>query len=234
MNLDFIKPVLIPINKEGHKFIAIFFVITIIFYLFDFTILTFIGLVLTVWCTAFFRDPVRFTPIQDGLIISPADGVVQMIVDATPPSELNMDDEKLTRVSVFMNVFNVHVNRSPISGKITTIEYKSGKFFNADLDKSSQDNERQSFIIEHKSGTKVAFVQIAGLVARRIKAFVQPDDVLSSGERFGLIRFGSRVDVYLPKGVKPKVAVGQTVIAGESIIANFIEKQQNEYLCKSD
>ena len=176
----------------------------------------------------------RFTPAQDGLIISPADGVVQMITEATPPSELNMDDEKLTRVSVFMNVFNVHVNRSPISGKIKVVEYKEGNFFNADLDKSSQDNERQSFIIEHKNGTKVAFVQIAGLVARRIKTYVQPDDVLSAGERFGLIRFGSRVDVYLPKGIKPKVAVGQTVIAGESIIADFIEKQQDEYLCKSD
>jgi phosphatidylserine decarboxylase len=234
MNLDFIKPILIPINKEGHKFIAIFFAITVFFYLLDFTILTFIGLVLTIWCAAFFRDPVRFTPTQDGLIISPADGVVQMITEATPPAELNMDDEKLTRVSIFMNIFNVHVNRSPISGKIKAVEYKAGNFFNADLDKSSQDNERQSFIIEHKNGTKVAFVQIAGLVARRIKTYVQPDDVLSAGERFGLIRFGSRVDVYLPKGIKSKVSVGQTVIAGESIIANFIEKQQNECLCKSD
>jgi len=234
MNLDFIKPVLIPINKEGYKFIAIFFIITIIFYLLDFTLLTFVGLVLTVWCTAFFRDPVRYTPIQDGLIISPADGVVQLITDAIPPSELNMSDEKLTRVSVFMNVFDVHINRAPISGKIIAVEYKTGKFFNADLDKASQDNERQSFIMEHKSGTKVAFVQIAGLVARRIKAFAQPDDVLSVGERFGLIRFGSRVDVYLPKGVKPTVAIGQTVVGGESIIADFTKKQQDEYLCKSD
>ena len=235
MSKDLLKPVLVPINKEGHKFIAIFAGVTLLFYFMDWTILTFVGIVLTLWCAMFFRDPVRHTPVNEDLIISPADGVVNLITKATPPEELNMGNDELTRVSVFMNVFNVHVNRMPVSGKIVAVEYKQGKFLNADLDKASEDNERQSFVVEHaKSGNKIAFVQIAGLVARRIKGFVNVGDVLTAGERFGLIRFGSRVDVYLPKGVKPQVALGQTMIAGQSVIANMSDKSKGEYLVKSE
>ncbi|MGB1361267.1 MAG: phosphatidylserine decarboxylase [Alphaproteobacteria bacterium] len=234
MSLDFLKPVLIPIHQEGHKFIAIFAGATAIFYMMDWTLLTFVGVVLTVWCGAFFRNPTRHTPTKDGLIISPADGVVQLITQSAPPAELGMGDKELTRVSVFMNVFNVHINRAPISGVVKAVEYKPGKFLNADLDKASSDNERLSFVMEHSSGKDIAFVQIAGLVARRIKGFVKEGDVLSVGERFGLIRFGSRVDVYLPKGVKPMVALGQTMIAGETVLADLNAKKQEDYLIKSE
>ncbi len=223
-NLDGIKSVMVPIHKEGYRFIAIFAFVSIVFMYFDWGLFTFIGIILTVWCALFFRDPKRFTPTDSNSVISPADGVVQMITTASPPPELKLGATKLTRISVFMNVFNVHINRSPVAGVLSVVKYKKGAFFNADLDKASDKNERQSFVIETASKEKVVFVQIAGLVARRISGFVKKGDSLKAGERFGLIRFGSRVDVYLPSGAKPTVLVGQTCIAGESVIATLKAK----------
>ena len=183
------------------------------------------GVVLTLWCVYFFRDPERITPVREGLIISPADGVVKMIDKAPPPKELNMGDKDRWRICVFMNVFNVHVNRIPISGTVTALNYRPGKFLNASLDKASELNERQSLGLTLDGGKDVAFVQIAGLVARRILCDVTEGKEMKTGERFGMIRFGSRVDVYLPDGVKPMVAVGQTAIAGETVIADIQAKE---------
>jgi phosphatidylserine decarboxylase len=207
-------------HPEGIKFVAIFAAITVgLFLIADF--LGWIGVGLTVWCYYFFRDPERVTPTGEGLIISPADGIVSLIEPAVPPAELGMDDTPLTRVSVFMSVFNCHVNRTPIRGEIKAVAYRPGKFFNASLDKASKDNERNSLRIEMPDGRDLAVVQIAGLVARRIVCFVQPGAYLQTGDRFGLIRFGSRLDVYLPEGVVPSVRVGQTMIAGETVIADL-------------
>jgi phosphatidylserine decarboxylase len=209
-----------PMHPEGRKFVATFAAVTVgLFLLSD--ILGWIGVILTVWCYYFFRDPERVTPTGPGLIISPADGIVSLIEPAIPPAELGMADEPLTRVSVFMNVFNCHVNRAPIAGEITAVAYRPGKFFNASLDKASVDNERNSLCIRMADGRSVAVVQIAGLVARRIVCFVKPGAEMQTGERFGLIRFGSRLDVYLPHGVEPMVKVGQTMIAAESVIADL-------------
>ncbi|MEO9652574.1 MAG: phosphatidylserine decarboxylase [Roseobacter sp.] len=209
-----------PMHKEGRKFVATFAIVTLVlFWLFE--PLGWIGVGLTVWCYYFFRDPKRATPERDGLIISPADGIVSLIENAVPPPELGMSDQSLTRVSVFMSVFNCHVNRAPIGGKIAQIAYRPGKFFNASLDKASADNERNSVCIEMEDGRQIAVVQIAGLVARRIVCFSKVGDKITTGERFGLIRFGSRLDVYLPEGVAPLVSVGQTMIAGESTIADL-------------
>ena len=183
------------------------------------------GVVLTLWCVYFFRDPERITPVREGLIISPADGVVKMIDKAPPPKELNMGDKDRWRICVFMNVFNVHVNRIPISGTVTALNYRPGKFLNASLDKASELNERQSLGLTLDGGKDIAFVQIAGLVARRILCDVTEGKEMKTGERFGMIRFGSRVDVYLPDGVKPMVAVGQTAIAGETVIADIKAKE---------
>ena len=184
-----------------------------------------VGVVLTLWCVYFFRDPERITPVREGLIISPADGVVQMIDKAPPPKELNMGDKDRWRICVFMNVFNVHVNRIPISGTVTALNYRPGKFLNASLDKASELNERQSLGLTLDGGKDVALVQIAGLVARRILCDVTEGKEMKTGERFGMIRFGSRVDVYLPDDVKPMVAVGQTAIAGETVIADIQAKE---------
>ena len=179
-----------------------------------------IGLILTLWVCYFFRDPPRATPQREGLVISPADGRVSQVASAIPPVELGLGDEPMTRVSVFMNVFDCHVNRSPVTGKIIKIAYTPGLFLNADLDKASEENERNGLVIE-AGGTRYGVVQIAGLVARRIVSFVKEGDALVAGERFGLIRFGSRVDVYLPMGVTPLVGEGQTAIAGETVIADL-------------
>jgi len=209
-----------PMHPEGIKFVAIFAAVTVgLFLIAD--VLGWIGVGLTVWCYYFFRDPERVTPTGEGLIISPADGIVSLIEPAVPPAELGMDDTPLTRVSVFMSVFNCHVNRTPIRGEIKAVAYRPGKFFNASLDKASKDNERNSLRIEMPDGRDLAVVQIAGLVARRIVCFVQPGTYLQTGDRFGLIRFGSRLDVYLPEGVVPAVRVGQTMIAGETLIADL-------------
>lgn len=214
-----------PMHREGRRFVAIFAAITFVLFLIaDF--LGWIGVGLTIWCYYFFRDPERVTPDRPGLIISPADGVVSLIEPAVPPAELGMADEALTRVSVFMNVFNCHVNRAPVAGTVKAVAYRPGKFFNASLDKASADNERNSLCIEMADSREVAVVQIAGLVARRIVCFVEAPTVMETGERFGLIRFGSRVDVYLPRGVDPLVSIGQTMVAGETVLADLTTSEQ--------
>ena len=209
-----------PMHREGIKFVLIFALITIgLFFISDW--LGWAGVGLTIWCYYFFRDPQRTTPTRDGLLVSPADGIISLIEKAVPPEELGMSPEALTRVSVFMNVFNCHVNRAPIAGDVVSIAYRAGKYFNASLDKASSDNERNSLVLKVADGRQIAVVQIAGLVARRIVCFVKKSQVMRTGERFGLIRFGSRVDVYLPEGVHPLVSVGQSMVAGETVIADL-------------
>ncbi|SDW55326.1 phosphatidylserine decarboxylase [Roseicitreum antarcticum] len=220
MSADMMSTVVKPIHREGYKFITIFAVVTLVLFLIA-EPLGWIGAGLTVWCYYFFRDPERHTPMREGLIISPADGVISLIERAVPPVELGMGDAALTRVSVFMNVFNCHVNRAPIAGRIDKIAYRPGKFLNASLDKASVDNERNSVAIEMADGRKLAVVQIAGLVARRILCEVTEGQEMETGERFGMIRFGSRLDVYLPEGVEPLVALGQTMVAGETVLADL-------------
>ena len=209
-----------PMHPEGYRFVAIFAAIALVlFWIWE--PLGWLGVGATVWCYYFFRDPKRSVPQGEGLILSPADGVISLIEPAVPPAELGMGPEELTRVSVFMNVFNCHVNRAPIAGTAVAIAYRPGKFFNASLDKASADNERNSLRLDLADGRQIAVVQIAGLVARRIVCFAREGQVLRTGERFGLIRFGSRLDVYLPDGVEPMVALGQTMIAGETVIADL-------------
>tara|TARA_Y100001934_G_scaffold244121_1_gene301349 strand:+ start:531 stop:1226 length:696 start_codon:yes stop_codon:yes gene_type:complete len=217
---DFLKPVIVPIHSAGWPFIAIFASLTVVGGLIWSPILLFGG-ILTAWCTYFFRDPIRTTPTRLGLVISPADGVVQLITEAVPPPELDMPPESLVRISVFMNVFDVHINRSPVDGQVSALGYRSGKFLNASLDKASEENERQAIKIRMEDGREIGLVQIAGLVARRILCWVQRDQPIRVGERFGMIRFGSRVDVFLPKGVSPLVVVGQRAIAGETVLADM-------------
>ncbi len=213
------KIILVPINSAGWPFISLFAAATIGLFMIS-TPLGWIGIILTLWCAYFFRDPDRVTSTRSGLIVSPADGVVQLIDQAVPPMELEMGDKKRFRVCVFMNIFNVHVNRVPSDGEITKISYRPGCFFNASLDKASEYNERMSIRLKTPENQDIAFVQIAGLVARRIKCDIVEGQKVKAGERFGLIRFGSRVDVYLPEGVEPSVCVGQTTVAAETTIAN--------------
>ena len=175
---------------------------------------------LTLWCAYFFRDPPRVTPVGDGLVISPADGRVSLVVNAVPPPELALGTTPLPRVSVFMSVFDCHVNRTPVSGRVERIVYTPGKFLNADLDKASEDNERNALVIAADAG-RVGVVQIAGLIARRIKCWTKEGQAMNAGERIGMIRFGSRVDVYLPAGTIPLVSEGQTSLAGETVIAEI-------------
>lgn len=220
-----LKIVAVPMHREGRKFVAIFAAIAIAL-AFVWEPLFWLGCGVTVWCYYFFRDPVRVIPQQEGLILSPADGVVSLIQDVVPPTELGLGEEPLQRVSVFMNVFNCHVNRAPVAGKVTHIAYHHGKFLNASLDKASEDNERNGLTIETPDGARIGVVQIAGLVARRIVCFVVVGASVGIGHRFGLIRFGSRLDIYLPKGVSPLVAVGQTAVAGETILADLTGPQR--------
>lgn len=224
------KSVFVPIHPAGWPFIGIFAVVGVLLS----TIgegMGFVGLVLTLWCVYFFRSPVRVTPVREGLIVSPADGMVQMIVETTLPPELDdckgqgdalCDATTLTRVSVFLNVFDVHVNRIPADGEIKKVVYRPGKFFNASLDKASIDNERSTVLMKlNGHAASVAFVQIAGLVARRIICKLTAGQAVKAGEIYGLIRFGSRVDIFLPPGVAPLVSVGQRMIGGETVIADF-------------
>ena len=211
------------VHPEGRKFVvgAAFVTLLVYFGLNHFVGWLLVGL--TIWVAAFFRDPVRTTPRGDKLIVAPADGLVTMIARVGPPPELRgaegLADGDYTRVSIFMSVFDVHINRAPITGRISRVAYVPGKFVNADLDKASEDNERQHFLIEGSDGLKIGFTQIAGLVARRILSFVREGDVVEAGQRVGLIRFGSRVDVFLPAGTSPKVLLGQRTIAGETVLA---------------
>ena len=207
-----------PMHREGYRFVAAFAAVTLVlFWLWE--PLGWIGVGLTVWCYYFFRDPKRAVPLNAGLMVSPADGVVSLIERAVPPEELGMGPAPLMRVSVFMSVFNCHVNRAPIAGRVSEIAYRPGKFLNAAMDKASIDNERNSLRIDMADGRSIAVVQIAGLVARRILCFAVKGQELRTGERFGLIRFGSRLDIYLPDGVEPQVALGQNCVAGETVIA---------------
>ena len=215
-----LKTVLVPIHRAGWPFIAIFAAgAAVLTYIAE--PLGIVGAVLTLWCVYFFRDPERVTPAREGLVVSPADGVVQLVDRAPPPAELEMGDAPRARVAVFMNVFNVHVNRAPIDGTVVKIAYRPGLFLNASLDKASEDNERNAVRMAAKDGREVACVQIAGLIARRILCDIAAGDTLPAGRRIGMIRFGSRVDVYLPPGVEPLVAVGQTMVAGETVIADM-------------
>ena len=212
------------VHPEGRKYVLIAAFAMLLTYslLSHFVGWLFVGL--TLWTAAFFRDPVRTTPIDPKLIIAPADGLVTMITRTGPPVELAADgglSGEFTRVSIFMSVFDVHINRSPIAGRVRRVAYVPGKFLNADLDKASDDNERQHFLVEREDGIAIGFTQIAGLVARRILSFVHEGDSVEAGQRIGMIRFGSRVDVYLPAGTGPRVLLGQRCIAGETIIAEI-------------
>ena len=220
MSAPMMSAVIMPIHREGRKFLAIFAVGTLILFLI-WTPLGWIGVGLMVWCYYFFRDPVRVVPQRAGLVVSPADGVVSSIELAAPPAELELGAEALTRVSIFMNVFNCHVNRAPVAGRVARIAYRPGRFFNASLDKASEHNERNAMVLTLEDGRALAVVQIAGLVARRILCEVSQGAELATGERFGMIRFGSRLDVYLPQGVAPLVAEGQTMVAGETVLADL-------------
>ena len=212
--------VLVPIAREGWPFIAIFGLVSLILY-FVYAPLGWIGLVLTLWCVYFFRNPNRVTPEREGLIISPADGIVQMIAEMSPPEELDMGSEPVVRVSVFMNVFDCHINRIPCDGRIGKLVYVPGQFLNASLDKASEENERQMVRIDLDSGAFVGAVQIAGLVARRIVCYLEEDQIVLAGERFGLIRFGSRVDIYLPHGAVSHAVIGQKCVSGETVLADL-------------
>ena len=223
----------VPVHREGYRFIAIFAGVTLFLFWLEVDSLAWLGVVATAWCAYFFRDPERVTPLRAGLVISPADGRISAIERVIPPPELDLEREPTTRISVFMNVFDVHVNRSPVDARIAKITYIPGAFLNAELDKASEDNERQAFTLELADGRKLGVVQIAGLVARRIVKFVGEGERLTAGQRFGLIRFGSRVDVYLPKGASPLVAIGQRAIAGETVFADLTSAEAERTARKS-
>jgi len=210
-----------PLHREGYRFVAIFAAGTLVLFWLH-PVAGWIGTGLTVWCYYFFRDPERYTPVREGLVISPADGIVSQLQPAVPPGELGLGTEPMTRISIFMNVFNCHVNRAPVSGRVACVAYRPGRFLNASLDKASVDNERNGLAIEMADGRMLGVVQIAGLVARRIVCDAVTGQDLRAGQRFGLIRFGSRLDVYLPPGVAPLVALGQTAVAGETVLADLV------------
>ena len=208
------------VHKEGYNFVLIALLVTI-FALFLSKFLAVFCMLATIFCALFFRNPERVTPINDNFVISPADGVVRAITEELAPAELKLGDEKMTKISIFLSVFDVHVNRVPMSGKVTQLNYHPGKFLNASLDKSSIHNERQSVVLDTTNGNKIVFVQIAGLIARRIVCDLEEGQEVNAGSRFGIIRFGSRMDVYLPSSVYVKVAKGQYVIGGETILSTF-------------
>lgn len=210
----------VPVHRDGHKFLIIAIGVTLLLFLLWPT-LGWIMALLSAWIAYFFRDPDRVTPLRDGLVISPADGRVSAIEKTRPPAELGLGDEERIRVSVFLSVFDVHINRAPVAGRISRSVYVPGAFFNAALDKASAENERRSLVITTPAGGDIAVVQIAGLIARRIVTFAREGDNVGVGERIGLIRFGSRVDVYLPPGQGALVAVGQRAVAGESVLADL-------------
>ena len=214
------------VHPEGRKFVVIAVAIMLVFwFVLGWEWLAWMMAGISLWVAAFFRDPIRTTPRSESAIVAPADGLVTMIADVPPPPEMAGEEglgfEPVTRVSIFMSVFDVHINRAPIAGTITRVAYIAGKFLNADLDKASEDNERQHILVERADGVRVGFTQIAGLVARRIVPWVKPGDHVMAGQRVGLIRFGSRVDVYLPAGTSSKVLLGQRTISGETIVAEI-------------
>lgn len=217
------------VHPDGRKFVLIAAAITVFFAWMAWETLAWPMAGVTVWVAAFFRDPIRSVPQGEGLVIAPADGLITLIQHVPPPREMageaGLGDLPMTRVSIFMSVFDVHINRSPIAGTVRSVVYISGKFLNADLDKASEENERQHLLVESADGVRIGFTQIAGLVARRIVPFVKPGDIVARGQRIGLIRFGSRVDVYLPAGTSPRVALGQRTVAGETVIAKLGESE---------
>tara|TARA_Y100000287_G_C14202503_1_gene346272 strand:- start:677 stop:1327 length:651 start_codon:yes stop_codon:yes gene_type:complete len=215
-----IEKIFPKIHNEGYKFLVIFGFITIVLYLFS-SFLGLIGLILTVWCYYFFRDPDRISINDDNFLVSPADGLIIKVEESTGPKELNLSEKKFTKVSIFMNVFDCHVNRTPCAGKVSQILYKPGKFVNASLDKASEDNERNYYKITNKNGEDVIVVQIAGLIARRIVCETLENDDLNQGDRIGMIRFGSRADLYF-ENYKPLVKLEQRAVAGETLIARKV------------
>lgn len=220
MSVSMLSTFVKPMHPEGRKFVAIAAAIALLLFVI-WEPLGWIGLGVTVWVYYFFRDPERVTPARAGIMVSPADGVVSLLEPAAPPAELGLGDAPMTRISVFMSVFNCHVNRIPAAGRITAVAYHEGKFLNASLDKASTDNERNGIAVELPDGRRYGVVQIAGLVARRILCWSVVDEVMERGQRFGLIRFGSRLDIYLPEGAEPLVQIGQTMVAGETVIATL-------------
>lgn len=219
--LDALKLVSFAIHKEGYKFIAIFAIITVLL-MFLSNILGLVGIIATLWCVFFFRDPERVVPVEENVIISPADGIVTRIdYGVEAPEDLGYGKKTFNKISVFLNVFNVHVNRVPVSGKVVKVSYKPGKFLSANVDEASTENERNSVIVQTENGSEIIFSQVAGLVARRIVSELKEGQEVQMGDRYGIIRFGSRADIYLPEGVEIKTLVGQTMIGGESIIAKF-------------
>jgi phosphatidylserine decarboxylase len=218
--LESMRRLMVPIHREGYPFIAIGIVLALVLGHWVWEPLGWLFAILTLWVCYFFRDPVRVTPMRDGLVVSPADGRVSMIVTAVPPAETGLAAEPMTRISVFMNVFDCHVNRSPVSGRVVERIYTPGLFLNAELDKASEDNERNAFVIE-STGARIGVVQIAGLVARRIVSFVGEGETVAAGQRIGLIRFGSRVDVYLPPAAQILAGLNQAAIAGETVLADL-------------
>jgi len=218
---DSIRRQLVPIHPEGYPFIGGFALASLVLF-WLWTPLGWLATLATLWCAYFFRDPPRVTPVRDGIVVAPADGRIAQIVNAVPPGELALGNRALPRISIFMSVFDCHVNRSPVAGRFERIVYRAGKFLSADLDKASEDNERNALLIATAAGQRVAVVQIAGLVARRIVSFMREGEIIGAGQRIGMIRFGSRVDVYLPEGSRLLAAEGQTAVAGETVLADLM------------
>ena len=212
--------VLVPLHRDGWIFLLLFALISLgLFFLW--APLGWLGVVATAWCAYFFRDPPRVSPLGPNWVLSPADGFVSAVEPAVPPAEIGLGEGPRTRISVFMNVLHVHVNRCPADGEVAALAYRPGRFFNASLDKASELNERMGMRLATAAGPDLGVVQIAGLIARRIRCDVKPGDRMRAGQRYGLIRFGSRLDVYLPPGVAPLVAIGQTMVAGETLLADL-------------
>lgn len=227
INMEFIKNLLDiiiknipPIHKEGQPFVFIFAAVALVVGII-YSPLGWIGAIATLWCVYFFRDPARVIPIGENFVVSPADGLIQKIEKAAPPAELGLGEKEVVRISIFLNVFDVHVNRNPLSGEVVQLNYRPGKFLSANLDKASAENERQSVVVKTDKGQEIVYVQIAGLVARRIVCDLTEGQRVVAGGRFGIIRFGSRADIYLPEGVNPLVVVGQRAIGGETILADL-------------
>jgi len=218
--LNSIRSQLAPIHPEGYPFVGVAALASLVL-LWLWPSLGWLAVFATVWCAYFFRDPQRVTPVREGIVVAPADGRVSQIANVVPPQELGLGERALPRISIFMSVFDCHVNRSPVAGRVERIVYRAGKFLSADLDKASEDNERNAFVIATVSGQRLAVIQIAGLVARRIVPFAREGEAVAAGARIGMIRFGSRVDVYLPEGTRALVAEGQTAIAGETVLADL-------------
>ncbi|HEY2527360.1 MAG TPA: phosphatidylserine decarboxylase [Xanthobacteraceae bacterium] len=215
-----IRAQIAPIHPEGYPFVGgLALGSLVLFWLWS--PLGWLAALAAVWCAYFFRDPPRVTPLREGIVVAPADGRVSRIANVVAPKELDLGERPLPRISIFMSVFDCHVNRSPLNGRVERIIYRPGTFVSADLDKASEDNERNAFLIVAPAGQRIGVIQIAGLVARRIVVFVREGEAVSAGQRIGMIRFGSRVDVYLPEGARPLVAEGQTAVAGETVLADF-------------